>query len=320
MDLNQITIQPADPGRDFAAIAAMMNTVDTEPNTADTLVEWYRKQPEAGIRFATALAPDGKMVGFNGIYRAYTNLERNYDIYLIIGDEFRRQGLGGLLYDHLLTQAGKLDALTLRTRVRDTCEEGIRFATKRNFVVKKHSIEMVFDLKTWDESRYELTLQSLQAQGFRFTNMAELGDSQEARRKLYALNNDASATDPGSDGIPPWASFEEFERDVCNSSWYHPEAEIVAIDTRTGEWAAMSAITVFQGADHAYNLFTGTDLRYRGRKLAQAVKALALSKARTFGLDKVRTSHNSENEAMIAIDTKLGYVRTPGTFIMVKEL
>jgi hypothetical protein len=91
MDLNQITIQPADPGRDFAAIAAMMNTVDTEPNTADTLVEWYRKQPEAGIRFATALAPDGKMVGFNGIYRAYTNLERNYDIYLIIGDEFRRQ-------------------------------------------------------------------------------------------------------------------------------------------------------------------------------------------------------------------------------------
>ncbi len=102
--------------------------------------------------------------------------------------------------------------------------------------------------------------------------------------------------------------------------WYHPDAQIVAIDTSNGEWAAMSAITVFEGSDHAYNLFTGTDVRYRGRKLAQAVKALALRRARRFGVEAVRTSHNSENEAMIAIDTKLGYVRTPGMFIMVKVL
>jgi hypothetical protein len=82
----------------------------------------------------------------------------------------------------------------------------------------------------------------------------------------------------------------------------------------------MSAITVFEGSEHAYNLFTGTDIRYRGRKLAQAVKSLALRKAITFGVDTVRTSHNSENVAMIAIDTQLGYVRTPGTFIMLKEM
>ena len=76
----------------------------------------------------------------------------------------------------------------------------------------------------------------------------------------------------------------------------------------------------FAGADHAYNLFTGTDVRYRGRKLAQAVKTLALRKARTYGVGMVRTSHNSENVAMIAIDTKLGYKFTPGTFTMEKEL
>lgn len=82
----------------------------------------------------------------------------------------------------------------------------------------------------------------------------------------------------------------------------------------------MSAITVFEGADHAYNLFTGTQVGYRGRGLAQAVKTLALRKARTFGVKSVRTSHNSENTAMIAIDTKLGYVRTPGTLVMLIEL
>ena len=320
MDLNQITIQPADPTRHFTAIAALLTTQETEPSTAESLQEWFNKQPAGGIRFSVALSPLGHLLGFNGIYRAFTNLERNYNIYNIVHEEFRRQGLGGRLYDHLLIQAAELNALTLRLRVRDNFEPGLHFATQRGFKVWKHSIEMQFDLKAWDASRYEPTLQSLKDQGFHFTNMAELGDTEEARRKLFTLNNNASATDPGSDGIPPWANFEEFERDVCNSSWYHPEAQIIAIDTRTGEWAAMSAITVFEGSDHAYNLFTGTDVRFRGRKLAQAVKSLALRKALTFGVGSVRTNHNSENEAMIAIDLKLGYVRTPGAFTLVKAL
>ena len=320
MPTNHTLIQPAIPDQHFADIALLLNTQEMEPNTAETLAEWYQKQQADGIRFFVAVSPKGRVLGFSGIYRAFTNLERNYIIYLIVNQEYRQCGLGSLLYEHLLTQAYDLGALTLRVRVRDNCDEGYRFATRRKFKLWKHSIEMMFDLNSWDEARYAPILQSLQAQGFHFTNMAELGDTEEARRKLFELNNGAAATDPGSDGIPPWASFEEFERDVCTSSWYHPDAQIVAIDTSTGEWAAMSAITVFEGSDHAYNLFTGTDVSYRGRKLAQAVKALALRRARLFGVNAVRTSHNSENEAMIAIDTRLGYVRTPGAWIMVKEL
>lgn len=320
MPAGTIRLIPAIPEQHFSAIARLMNTQDSEPNTAASLTERYGKQLEDGIQFSVAVNQHGEILGFSGIYRAYTNLKGNFGIDLIVDAPYCQCGIGSLLYDHLLNQALEMGAQTLRARVRDNSADGMRFAKKRGFVMKKHSIEMMFDLKTWDDRRYEPTLQSLRAQGFRFTNMAELGDTQEAHRRLYALNNNAAATDPGSDGIAPWATFEEFERDVCSSYWYRPEAQIVAIDTGSGEWAAMSAITVFDGADHAYNLFTGTDVGYRGRKLAQAVKSLALRWARSYGVDTVRTNHNSENEAMIAIDTKLGYVRTPGMYIMVKEL
>jgi RimJ/RimL family protein N-acetyltransferase/L-amino acid N-acyltransferase YncA len=320
MNLTQFSFESADPEHYFDAVTSLINTQETEPNTVVSLTEWYNKQGKEDIRLTVLVTKLGDVLGFFGIYRSYTNLERNYSVYLITGEEFRECGLGSLMYHALLNQAYELGARTLRARVRDTCEEGMRFATQRGFLITKHSIEMMFDLKAWDEQRYLPMIQSLEAQGFRFTNMAELGNTLEARQRLYALNNDAATTDPGSDGVPPWASFEEFERDVCSSSWYHPDAQFVAIDTHTGEWAAMSAITVFEGADHAYNLFTGTDVRYRGKKLAQAVKSLALRRARAWGVDTVRTSHNSENEAMIAIDTKLGYIRTPGTYIMVKEL
>ncbi len=75
----------------------------------------------------------------------------------------------------------------------------------------------------------------------------------------------------------------------------------------------MSAITRFEGADYAYNLHTGVDKRYRGRKLAQAVKVLALRFARdVLKVDEVRTNHNSQNDPMLAIDRKFGYVQTHG--------
>jgi mycothiol synthase len=259
-------------------------------------------------------------MGFSAIYRDNLNIAGLYGLYLIVHPDFTHAGLGSQLYANLLVHAHEFGARTLRVQVRDTCDEGIHFATNRGFVVKKHSIEMMLDLKSWDGARYRPVVQSLQVQGFQFTDMAELGDTQAARHRLFALNNSAAATDPGSDGIPPWASFEEFQKAVCDASWYRPNGQVIAIDAHTDEWVAMSAITVFEGADHAYNLFTGTDLRYRGRKLAQAVKSLALLKACEFGVDVVRTSHNSENTAMIAIDTKLGYVRTPGTLVMLKEL
>jgi RimJ/RimL family protein N-acetyltransferase len=320
MDLTEIKIQPIDQAAHFAAIATLMNTVDTEPNTAESLAEWYNKQSENERKFEVAVDPLASVLGFYGIYRANTNQDSYYGMYLVVAEKLWGQGLGSLLFTRLVPQATMWGVRTLKTRVRDNCAPAIRFANRCGFVQKYHSIEMLLDLTAWDDQILEPVILALQEQGFCFTNMGELGDTQDDRRKLYALNNGAAATDPGSGGIPPWASFEEFECDVCNSTWYHPDSQIVAIDVHSGKWASMSAITVFAGSDHAYNLFTGTDVCYRGRKLAQAVKTIALRKARTFGVGAVRTSHNSENAAMIAIDTKLGYTRTPGTLVMEKEL
>ena len=87
----------------------------------------------------------------------------------------------------------------------------------------------------------------------------------------------------------------------------------------SGAWAAMSAITRFEGNDFAYNLFTGVDLPYRGRKLGQAVKVTALRYARNaLGVNRVRTHHNTNNQPMIAIDRKFGYRQLPGDFVMEK--
>jgi RimJ/RimL family protein N-acetyltransferase len=94
---------------------------------------------------------------------------------------------------------------------------------------------------------------------------------------------------------------------------------MVAVDTSSGEWVAMSAISRFE--NHAYNLHTGVDRRYRGRGLAQAVKVTALRYAReVLQVKTVQTHHNTMNLPMIAIDRKFGYAQLPGTFVMKKTL
>ena len=108
---------------------------------------------------------------------------------------------------------------------------------------------------------------------------------------------------------------------MCQAAWYKPAGQIVAIDTAIGVWAAMSAITRFEGSDYAYNLFTGVDALYRGRKLGQAVKIHALRYARNvLKVGFVRTHHNTRNLPMITIDRKLGYTMQAGTFLMEKIL
>jgi len=140
---------------------------------------------------------------------------------------------------------------------------------------------MALDLTKFDDRPYAALVERLEAEGFIFTSMDELGNTEAAQRSLYALNDMAAAETMGSRGEHPWDSFADFQQRVCQTEWYIPAGQLVVIDSASGDWAAMSAITRFEGADYASNLFTGVDSRYRARKLAQAVKSRALCFART---------------------------------------
>lgn len=309
------------PERDFAAIAALLTSFETEPTSESSLLRWYQRELEQGLRMYVAQDESGAVAGFHCLYRRGDPADKRFNLYLIVAPQFRCQGLGARLYLHLEQIAAELEARQLFAAVRDNDTASLEFAKRRSYRVRGHSIEMALELSSFDSTRFDGLIARLQENGFCFTNMAELGNGEEARRKLYQLNDSTAATTPGSEGEHPWISFEDFDRSVCQSNWYLPEGQVVAIDTGSGAWAGMSAITRFEGADHAYNLFTGVDPAYRGRGLGKAVKVLALRyAARRLGVNRVRTNHNALNAPMIAIDRKIGYEQTPGMYGLVKVL
>ena len=314
------TLRPADPERDFAQLAALFTLEGDEPTTEPGLKADYDEHKERILRLMVAEDDSGELLGFNWATRSRSDATQAY-IYVIVKPGHRGHGAGSRLYDDVEAAARAAGIKKLEIAVRDDCPGCRSFAGRRGFGERSHLIGMTLDLEAFDDSRYDGKISSLRGQGFQFTSMEALGNTEDAQRKLYALNDMTASETPGSEGEHPWLSFDDFQKKVCGADWYIPAGQMVVIDTASGEWAALSAITRFEGADYAYNLHTGVDGRYRGRKLGQSVKVLALRFARdVLQATTVRTQHNVKNLPMIAIDEKMGYLRTPGTYRMEKPL
>jgi GNAT superfamily N-acetyltransferase len=315
--MTSISLRPADPDRDFVQLAAWFTILEDVTNTEAGLREYYDKE-QGRITHQVAEAGPGELLGFYWATRDWVQ-PNLVSCSLYVSPEQRRRGVGRRLYAGLLAAMTAAQAGRLRVSINDAYPADRAFAERRGFTEHSHSIAMRLDLAGFDDRPYDAVIARLRAEGFEFTSMGALGNTEEAQRRLYELNETTSMETPGTDGAPSWASFEDFQRSVCQSAWYRPDGQMVVIDTATGVWAAMSAISRF--GDYACNLHTGVDRRYRGRKLAQAVKVLALRYAReVLGVATVRTNHNSQNAPMIAIDRKFGYVETSGVTLLEKVL
>lgn len=315
--MQNVHFRPADPERDFSILAAWFTLLEGVLNTEQSLKKYYADEKE---RIIQKLAQDDSNA-LKGFYWAIHDLSKadvvHFELY--VEPKSRSRGIGESLFNDMLQIVSSKQAITLWARVYDDCDPGFNFAIKHGFQIHHHTLGMTLDLTNFDDQPYQAIIHKLEGEGFRFTSMAELGNDKTTQRQLYLLNDTTAMETMGGSGEHSWESFEAFQQEVCQAEWYDPAGQLVVIDTKTGEFVAMSAITRFTGSDAAYNLHTGVDKRYRGRKLAQAVKVMALCYARdVLNVTHVQTHHLESNVPMIAIDRKLGYTQSTGYYRMVK--
>ncbi len=316
--MKEIRLRPPKPEQDFGEVAELITSQEDQRTTEADLREDYETHLDQVVRFRVAEDEQRNLVGFCWAYRH--KLQPNLStFYLVVKPEKRGHGAGSCLYTDLFPAVEKAQIKRLQVRVLDNDPNSKAFVDRRGFLEQRHNFGMELNLDAFDDQPYNEVINRLKDEGFYFTSMQELGNTEEAQRKLYTLNDATDRSTPGTDGMPSWESFEDFQKRVCQTDWYLPDGQIVAIDSATGRWAAMSAITRIE--DYAYNLHTGVDIAYRGRKLGQAIKVLALRHARDgLKVHSVHTHHNTKNLPMIAIDRKFGYRQTRGTFLMEKIL
>jgi len=314
-------IRPLDTSRDFPALAALLAVRDPEPPTSELLQEWEGNAPTGLVRLRLVAfdemddADSAAMVGFSDAASWPWEPPHQFWISTVVAPGHRRQGLGPRLAEAALAFAKEQGATRLVAEVRDNAVEGLRFAERYGFRKDRHIFESRLYLIDFDEQRFAGTVARMETEGIRFLSLADLGDTDEARRRMYDINATFARDVPERDG--EFMPFEQFQKTVCSASWYRPDGEIVAAVGDT--WVGMAAVGYFANTNSMYNMFTGVDPAWRGRGIAHALKLLAIACARRYGADYISTNNDSENAPMLAINRTLGYQPEPGYYRMIRE-
>jgi GNAT superfamily N-acetyltransferase len=312
-----VSLRPLNFDTDALRYVELLNTILFDPVDEDRVREWARNFPQDGIRQRmVALDEQGNVIGSGEASRRPNMVPESSFIEVIVLPRFQRRGIGAQLYDNAVEFARAHGATRLTCEARDDMPGWLKFAQKRGFEIDRHIFESTLDLAAFDESRFVGVIESVQAQGIRLLALADVGNTEVNQHRLYEVNRRNAQDIPGFEGEFP--RFEDFTKYVFQASWFRPEGQILAADG--DRCVGLAAVGYFANTNSTYNMHTGVDKEYRGRKIALALKLLAIRCAREWGAKHIRTNNDSQNAPILAINQKLGYKAEPGWFRCLKVL
>lgn len=306
----------------------MLNTNQTEPITAEQLAADDARIPAQNIpkvngqgqltgfyrERVVAVDEQGRILGFVKGWRAPFTEPGFINSTLVVDRAARGQGVGATLADHLINWAVGLGAALVQSEMRDDLPEARTFAEKRGFVVDKHYFQSTLDVAAFDWAPYAGLVEDVEAAGIRFTTLAERG-GEGTEQALYALVKETYLNVPWNEerSFLPFAEWRRWSLEPSK-----PEEVLLAYD---GDRLVGTAILVFnQQSRGLYNEYTGVDRAYRGRRIAMALKLLAVRMAERYQAAYLRTDNDAHNEPMLGINRKLGYVAAPGHYRVRRQL
>ncbi len=310
-------IRPFKPDTDSEPVAHLYTLIKERVTTANMLREWYQEPFAAGYVLYRAVGLDlnGQIIGYILVEHETDYEPGRFLLTVMVDPLHRNQGIGAQLYNHALHHAQVRGAKSYYTSMYENQLDGIRFAQTRGFTIQRYTFESTIDLHTFDETPFAGLIESVAATGISFFSLADVSDTEEARRKLHHVNYQCELDNPGRTGS--YMGFEEFNQIFNTASWFRAEGQIIAADG--DEYVGLASVGYFAQKNFMYNMRTAVMPPYRGRKIAQALKLLTIRYAKVMGTELIRTHNDSANVPMLAINRRLGYQAQVGIYRLAKE-
>ncbi|UCH25496.1 MAG: GNAT family N-acetyltransferase [Trueperaceae bacterium] len=312
------SIRPFEEG-DYPAVARLWNEVFPEDRYTPEELAYYDAALPPPCEWGRWVALESGDVVAVAEYQQMPGAyhPRKFHLQLYVDPRFERRGIGSALYDRLLEELKPFDPLSLRTRVKESLEHAVRFATARGFVETKRDWKAVLDLSTFDPNPHQHLAERLQDQGISLVTLADLTDGEGARRRFHELFSTVRIDVPRSEP-PTELSFDQFRALVLEAPDFFPEGVFLALVGE--EMIGMSHLFKGSASEDLYAGLTGVRREYRGRGVAKALKVEALRFAKESGAPRIYTENDTTNLEMIAINDKLGFVKLPAWLSMAKVI
>ncbi|WP_159081867.1 GNAT family N-acetyltransferase [Paenibacillus sp. CAA11] len=314
---------------DYGAVAKLLNTILSEPTTAEMLKDEEDKIPPGKLHYSE----EGMLLGWDRPKWVVENEQDQIIAYaiawrapwaepgelaftLVVDPDRCSEGVGTALYNTIHHWAEEVRASRLVTSIRESDSRALTFAQQREYVQERHLFESVLDLSSFDGEPLYQSIEEAKQKGIQFTTLAEEpGEPNE--RKLHELYEITSKDIPGYSGSYPW--FEEWKKWSIEQNGVRPEWIHIAKDG--DRYIGVATLQQNEQTRAMYHEFTGVHPEYRGRHIALALKMLAIRTAQAYGVPYLRTHNDSLNGPMLRVNRDLlGFTGEPGLFKMVREL
>lgn len=305
---------------DREAIIAIGNR-DRPPHRQGTAAAWARqderRKPEmVDLRLVVPDPQTDEAVAFLAAADLNTTgfkMKDVCDFEITVEHSNRERGIGGMLYNKALDFARERGAKRMITSFREWTpqEPAIAFLQKRGFAEQERETPSFLDLMGWDAAPYQASIAQAEAYGSRLVSYADLGDSEENRRRMYALEEPLIYDIPRRDDQPfTFEPYEDWVKFVIERPEWRPDLCLLAeVD---GQMVGKCQVVPKLEVPHVgMQWLTGVLKDHRGHGLATALKVRAYERAREAGVTTMTTENHEDNAPMLAINRKFGFQAEP---------
>lgn len=293
---------------DYDAYAHMVTVCMTYPVTGATVRRDDEKR-DAKYKVGRFIAEaEGRPVGYAAYEQgAWAYHPRKFYVEVCVLPEYRGRGIGSALYNHMVEAMAPLEPISFLTATKENFPDGLRFLEKLRFQEVLRSWESHLDLSTVDLAPHLSALERAEAQGYEIKSYPELAEHPDRDRQLHALMNELRKDVPSAEPVTDIA-YEEWIKGFQKPEFW-PEGYLVAL--KDGAMVGVHGLWKNDQPGYLHNGLTAVLREHRGTGLAMAMKLRGIQTAQAAGYANIKTWNESNNQRMLAINIKLGFVRRP---------
>jgi mycothiol synthase len=318
------TIRPFTPA-DLPALVTLTGAVNPDLPTSLAVLEARERSRNPALVYRRWVAEeDGELVATAAFYGTeWFSDPHRLGLDLRVHPGWQGRGLGQELYALLEREWAPHAPTRLGAATREDRPAALHLLHKHGYTEASREQESELDLTAADLSGVQAARAQVAAAGYRLLTFADYQaqvGTDPAWAQLHALDVAASQDSPVPAGdtltLP---SLERYRTQAEGDPHFDPALWFLAL-APDGAPAGLSQLHSGEVPGRLETGFTGVARAHRRRGLAQALKLTALTEARQRGARTVRTTNDSTNAGMLAINTALGFVPVPAWLVHIRVL
>jgi len=299
---------------DYAAIVEIHNKLNIawpeRPRTPGGWAEADQKR-NPKCKFQRWVAVKGvSVVGF-GSYgqNIFEYHPQRFNINIEVSPDDQRQGIGGALYEKIITELQPFDPCILRADAFTNLPQGFQFLKKHGFYEAFRETPVQIDTFSFDPSPYTDLEPKLLEKGITIKTLRELESDPDRDQKIYELYWEASEDVPQEGLDVERQTFDTWVKWGLNDPTVLHDAYFIAV---CGD-GYVGLRELGRDPDHDVLLggLLGVRRAYRRQGIGLAMQVRGIRYAKENGYPELKTCTAVQNYPMQAIFNKLGYTRGP---------